>query len=317
MKNYFEEFIDINGIRQYFLHYPGSADTVIIFMHGGPGQSEAYFSYLTAPTTAYCTFVFYDQRGTGKTQAENKSSTDDITISTLIEDLKETVCYIRKKYAPSRVILLGHSWGTILGMEYLKKYSNTVSAYIGMGQVVNFMQGEKIGFEYCRQQIERANKKSDLKKLDRLENYPFNINEKNASAIFGKMRMLQMKYKLAGYSKGNGKMFSMLLKSPVFSLRDVPSLLLSAGKSKNLMQYLLTYDTSGYTNFDIPIFFICGRNDWQVPSVLAEKYFSSISAPAKNLFWIENAGHLTDIENSSDYHAAVKSICQNVHELVH
>jgi pimeloyl-ACP methyl ester carboxylesterase len=70
-KNFFEEYVPINGIRQYFLHYPASDGEVMLVIHGGPGQSEVPFAYYAEPEPAVYTAVYYDQRGAGKTLREH------------------------------------------------------------------------------------------------------------------------------------------------------------------------------------------------------------------------------------------------------
>jgi len=40
----------------------------------------------------------------------------------------------------------------------------------------------------------------------------------------------------------------------------------------------------------------------------AAKYFEKINAPQKGLYWIENAGHATDIDNPADFCKAAKEV---------
>ena len=44
------------------------------------------------------------------------------------------------------------------------------------------------------------------------------------------------------------------------------------------------------------MFFILGRHDEHVPSVLAAEYFRQIEAPAKRLYWLERSGHYPPFE---------------------
>ncbi len=88
MKAFTEEYILINGIKQYFLQYPvENSSEVVLFLHGGPGSSEAHFVYKTIKQNLPYSFVYYDQRGTGKTQSKNKSNPQDISLEALIWEL--------------------------------------------------------------------------------------------------------------------------------------------------------------------------------------------------------------------------------------
>ena len=267
MDIFFEEYVNINGIEQYFIHYPKKSNTTLLFLHGGPGESEAYFLYKMHSKTQNYNLVYYDQRGTGKTQSKNKSKDKDITIEKLLIDLKETINYVKLKYNSKYIILLGHSWGSVLGIEFIKKFPNLVSAYIGMGQVVNFKIGEKTGFDYCYDIVQKSNNQKYIKKIEKLKNYPFIINKNNAFEIFKNFREIQVKYKLAGYYEGNDKLNKIIKQSPIYSFKDMfnpNSLILN----QNIIYYLIDYDTSKFTNFNIPMFFICGANDWQVPTYM-------------------------------------------------
>lgn len=308
MEKFYEEYVQINDIKQYFLHYPNESDFVILFLHGGPGQTEAQLSYKTVLPERAFSVVYYDQRGTGKTQQKNKSKPTTITLTTLLSDLKETIEYVRKKYPNKKLILLGHSWGSILGMEYIKQYSDTVDAYVGMGQVVCFKEGEKVAYEHC---YALATDK-DKRKLAAIEDYPNCIIAENVNQKCPKFRKIQAKYNLTGYSGGNSKLSKIFMKSPIFKLADIFTMLKSMKDNITLLNYLAEYDTSSYTELSIPTYFICGENDWQVPSVVAEKFYNRISAPDKELYWIKDAGHLTDLDNPTEYNKVLTLICERL-----
>lgn len=306
MDAYYEEYAQINDIKQYFLHYPNDSDTVVLFLHGGPGQTEAQLSYKTVFPNRPFSVVYYDQRGTGKTQSKNKSKPDTVTLETLLSDLKETVRYVRNKYPNKKLILLGHSWGSILGMEYIKDHSDTVDAYVGMGQVVNLKEGERAAYEHCY----RIASEKDKKKLAEISNYPDCVTKDNINKIMPKFRKIQAKYRMMGYSGGNAKLAKIFMKSPIFSFKDFFQMANSMKQNVNLLNYLLDYDISERTEFSVPIYFICGEKDWQVPSVVAEKYFDKIVTCDKELFIIKDAGHMTDLDNPEEYNRALAKICE-------
>ncbi|MCM1533828.1 MAG: alpha/beta hydrolase [Corallococcus sp.] len=255
-----------------------------------------------------CGVVYYDQRGAGKTQLKNKSKPSEITLETLLEDLRETVNYVRTIYPDKKLILLGHSWGSILGIEYVKKFPETVDAYVGMGQVVDFKRGERVAYEHCFE-LACGN---DKRKLSKIGDYPNSVTEENVNEKCLKFRKIQAKYGLTGYSGGSGKLAKIFIKSPVFRFPDISVMRKAMTVNINLLKCLANYDASGYTSFALPVYFICGKNDWQVPSVVVEEYFGAVSAPDKKLFWIEDAGHLTDLDNPIEYNNALREICERL-----
>lgn len=308
MEKFYEEYVKINDIQQYFLHYPIESDFIVLFLHGGPGQTEAHLSYQTVLPNRSFSVVFYDQRGTGKTQSKNKSKANTVTLDALLQDLKETVTYIRRQYPNKKLILLGHSWGSILGLEYVKRYADTVDAYVGMGQVVNFKCGERVAYEHC---YALASNK-DKKKLSKIKDYPDTMTFENANKMCRNFRKIQAKYNLMGYRGGNRKLVKIYFKSPIFQMKDVFAMMHSSKINLHLLKCVLEYDTSNVTNYSIPIYFICGENDWQVPSIVVEKYFESISAPDKKLYQIKDAGHLADLDQPEQYNEVLESICNRM-----
>lgn len=59
------------------------------------------------------------------------------------------------------------------------------------------------------------------------------------------------------------------------------------------------------TRFDAPIVFMLGRHDWQVPAVLAARYFDRIQAPAKRLIWFEGSAHTPPFEEPEHFNRVV------------
>jgi len=307
VKGYKEEYKEINGITQYFLHYPIEKNEVAVFLHGGPGQSEVLFSHCLRPYWDFCSIVYYDQRGVGRTQQVSYSKPEDITIESLIADLKQTIQYIKEKYRTERIVLIGHSWGTILGTMYIQKYPEDVMCYIGYGQVIDSLRGEKIAYDKVKEAIENRGKKRDIVKLNALGNYPDCVVTDKSVELILKLRFLQSKY---GYTSSYRKAFMTAIKSPLFSLKDISSLSVSKifELNVNLLDVLLNFNIWDTAEYQVPVFYVLGRNDWQTPSVLAAEYFNKIIAPKKGCLWIENAGHLTDVDNPPQFCKAIKSI---------
>ncbi|MCL2035676.1 MAG: alpha/beta hydrolase [Oscillospiraceae bacterium] len=304
-RDYTEEYIEINDITQYFLHYPSPQKEVAIMLHGGPGQSEAHLAYSLRPYWDFCNVVYYDQRGAGKTQIKNKSKPDSITLEALMADLKQTIQYVKGKYQTDRIILIGHSWGSILGTEYILKYPDDVICYIGYGQVVDLLRGEKIGYEKLKDSIERKGAKKDIKKLKAFGDYPYGAVAKGFMKTAMAFRKMQAKH---GYAPDTAKVRELVLKSPIFSLNDIFPMLKSLKTNKNLMDIFLQHRIWDKIKYQIPVYYILGRNDWQTPSILVAEYFDKIDAPKKGIYWVEDAGHLTDVGNPEGFCKSVKEI---------
>jgi len=273
-------------------------------LHGGPGSSTALFAHNLKQHWDFCSFVYYDQRGTGRTLKKNKARAEDLTLDIMIADLKETISYVKKKYQTDKVILLGQSWGSVLGTQYVLKYPDDVICYIGNGQVVDIRREMKVSYDKLKETLENKGAKGDIKRLNALGDYP-NVDIDNYTNRLIRFLKLQSKH---GQALNIPKIMKTVFKSPIFKFSDIYYLAKGSKLNTMLGETLLEYNIQNITEYPVPMYYVLGRDDWQVPSTVAAEYFEKINAPQKGLYWIENAGHVTDVDNTADFCKAVKEI---------
>lgn len=311
MKKYKEEYITIHNHPHYLIHYLGKTeDPVVLYLHGGPGQSEALMvDVADDPLNRSFTMVYYDQRGAGRTRLKNKM--DKPSIDELKADLYEIVQYLKKLYHKERIILLGHSWGSVLGSIYALHHPQDLVAYIGCGQLINMQENEHYAYDVLRQSIQSANNQNDMQKLMALGDYPGKGYSKVAYVNMGKFRQLQGKYGLG--MKIDMKLIKMALKSPVMNARDILLFLTPNPTVDNLMSFLYSFNLRdyGYT-YQVRVYYILGELDQQVPIELSQAYFDKIEAPKKKSFMIPDAGHLMFIDNTLAYREALMEIVEEL-----
>ncbi|MDY3850165.1 MAG: alpha/beta fold hydrolase [Bullifex sp.] len=120
-------YIDVNGIKQ-FIRIRGDDGTnpVMIFIHGGPASPMGYVSsFFQKELESKLTIINYDQRVSGRTYYAN-GCTSDADIETLLADLDSIVDYARTRFAQDKVMITGHSWGTVLGSIYVQRHPEKV-----------------------------------------------------------------------------------------------------------------------------------------------------------------------------------------------
>ncbi|MCL2619341.1 MAG: alpha/beta fold hydrolase [Defluviitaleaceae bacterium] len=306
--SYIEEYVPINGINQYFLHYPSDHEEVVLMLHGGPGSSTAMGGHTLKEYWDFANLVYYDQRGTLKTLKRNVVKRGELNIDTLLEDLRQTIAYIKEKYQTNRIILWGQSWGSVLGTQYVLKYPSDVFAYVGNGHVVDTRREMRASYDHLRQTLETKGAKGDLKKLDALGDYP-NVSLENYNNHMFRFGRLQSKH---GQAINVSKLLRVALKSPVFKLTDLPMYMKSIKANKDFQDSLADYTIWDITQYDLPVYYILGRDDWQTPSTTAAEYFEKINAPHKKLYWVEDAGHITDIDNPKGFCDVMREIVEEL-----
>jgi len=302
-----EEYVSINGINQYLFHSGTKYDNpVMLFLHGGPGGAASLCSYVYQEKWEdIFTVIHWDQRGAGKTLTNNPDKYP--TIELMLSDLFEIIQYLKKKYNKQKIIILGHSWGSVLGSIFIKKYPEEIAYYIGVGQVIGFMENERVGYQKVKAVIIEANDKKTLKKLEAIGDYP---GEKYDDKFMGKctkMRRIQGKYNLA--VKMDLSIFITAFKSPIFKFSDLSALIKGFKANEKTLEFLGTFDLKlEPAEYKVPIYYILGENDWQTPYVIAQEYFNTINAPNKSFYLIPNAGHMTMLDQPQLFFEALLEI---------
>ncbi|MGH4137094.1 alpha/beta fold hydrolase [Clostridium sp.] len=98
------------------------------------------------------------------------------------------------------------------------------------------------------------------------------------------------------------------LSSPEYSLIDIINRIRGSKQSlKMLWLKLLEVDLSKTaTQFEIPIYFIEGKYDYNAPFPLVHDYYESIKAPKKDLIWFEKSAHFPQWEEPKKFHTLLK-----------
>ena len=294
------EFATINGMQQYLLHCQSETAQapVLLFLHGGPGMSEAAFAYAVQQGwQAFYTVVHWDQPGAGKTLTKNKNTYPDM--EELLGHLHGVVQYLKQKYSTEKVVLLGHSFGSVLGSLYALHYPQDVLCYIGAGQVVSLAENERAGYQKVKELIVAAQNQRDLKKLTAIGPYPQPAYDKAMVKKIQGVRMLQGKYKIG---MEFGPILKTMLKSPIFQLSDLGSLVKGLSNNRALVDFLFSHSLANESLvYQVPVYYLLGDRDFQAPYPVAQAYFETIQAPQKQLWMVENAGHFMMLDQPAAF----------------
>ena len=141
--------IEINGTKlEVMIRGADKSNPIVIFVHGGPGCSEIpYVRKYQDLLEEHFTIVHYDQRGSGKS-FHFFEDYSNITTDKHVDDLLALTEYVKKEFFQEKVILIGHSFGTYIGLKASSKNPEKYAAYIGIGQVSNNAISEMDSLEY-------------------------------------------------------------------------------------------------------------------------------------------------------------------------
>ena len=288
-------YVPIGGIEQW-IQMRGAPDApVLLYLHGGPGGTSVPVSEAWKPWEEHFTVVHWDQRGAGRTFARNgESGCGHLTVGRMVEDALEVVEYLTATSRRPKILLMGHSWGSVLGVRVIRRRPELFSAYVGTGQLVNKRRNEEWNYQWQIARAEQSGNAQALSALRAIGPPPFADREG--------IKTLRQWADVLAEGDGDAVQPRPTPVAPDYSRDEVPALMKGAEFSRReLFDELETIDlpSLGLT-FDIPFFLFHGACDQATPIGLAEEYFAAIQAPHKEFVRFEGCHHFVVMNRPRD-----------------
>lgn len=297
------EPVVINGVKQWLLIRGNDLSRpVLLYLHGGPGESLIPFAHAaTGELVKKWIVIYWEQRGTGMSYNQN-IPLKTMNINQFVDDAKKVTDYLKNRFHKEKIYLLGHSWGSVLGILTVRKYPGDYYAYIGVGQVINQPLLHRGRLDWVKEQILKYGtpaEKSNLQKMalqktvgiEWIRKYGgvvHNISPYDMYQIMRNSPYYPEKYTDELYSKGvaiSGNLFKEAWK--IDFLKQAPEL-------------------------RTPIYFFLGRYDYTTPTKPVEEYFHILKAPYKEIIWFEKSAHRMDIEEPEKFQNAIMKIAESL-----
>ncbi len=162
--------LQLGGVKQTVILRGVSADNpVLLFLHGGPATSEFNLIRKSCPKLEEIfTVAHWEQRGAGLSFSEDVTA-ESMTTAQMVEDAAELAAYLSARFEQPQIYVMGHSWGTFLGIKLVHKYPALFVAYIGFGQVSSFLRSEQVGYDWL---VGRLKEEGDQENLEVFSAYP-------------------------------------------------------------------------------------------------------------------------------------------------
>ena len=286
-------YIRIGGIDQWVqIRGQDRSNPVVLCLNGGPGASWIPLTLWFAPWETDFTVVQWDQRGEGKTlEATGSSISSTMSIPRMVQDGIEVAEYLHNHLDTRRVILLGHSWGSILGTQMVKQRPDLFSAYVGTGQVSDMKRSLKLAYSETLRRARTVGDAKAVRDLERIGPPPY------ADSDFGKIPVLFKwlgAYAPASDQEALTSLGPVVLTAPTYSFRDIyyRNLGFTAVPTPQLYDAMLSTDLATLgSDFKVPIFFFQGTDDDITLASLAKSYFDMLTAPHKEFVPFAGGGH--------------------------
>jgi pimeloyl-ACP methyl ester carboxylesterase len=293
--------VELNGYPQWLLiRGQDVSRPVLLFLHGGPGESNMWTAHYTMKELEqHFVCVNWDQRGTGKSFRPGPPP-KTMTIDQFVKDTIALIELLRARFGRQKVLLLGHSWGSILAMKVAAARPDLLYAVIGMGQVVDGKGGEDLSYQYV---LERAHAEHNRKAIRILEQ----LGDSDTFRKDGKFvqRRWLVRYGGMMHALDTGAVVSILLDAPECSIGDcIRGLTMRDMKfscrrmGDEIMGVNLLHEIP---ELYVPVVFFAGSYDYTTPYVLVEQFYASLHAPYKKLIWFEHSAHMPHMEEPAKF----------------
>ncbi|MBZ5632904.1 MAG: alpha/beta hydrolase [Acidobacteriia bacterium] len=307
-------FVRIGGVDQWIVIRGQNRDNpAILMLHGGPGAASSALEQLFFPWEREFTVVQWDQRGAGKSFSSGRATA---SIDLMVHDALEISEYVRRRLQKNKLILLGHSWGSVLGVHMLKARPDMFHAWVGTGQIMNMQKNEVVAYARV---LAKARARGDKNAIDALEKSgapPYHqIQQMGLERRWAMQYESGLEYK---FPTGPQLLLEELLTAPDYSLNDVVNYIRGvvdgdAFFGETLDGPMMRIDLPALgTDFSMPFFVVQGADDDITPAALAQEYFDQVTAPRKAMLLIPDAAHMALMTRSDRF---LQFLLTNVRQL--
>lgn len=277
--------VDINGSRQKLLIQSDDlSNPILLYIHGGPGDPAMMFSHLYSDSLKRSfIFVNWDQRGSGLSWQEGMAESE-ISEDQIYNDALELSRHLIKKYKKDKIYILGHSFGSIIGLKLAYRHPELFHAYIGMGQVLDWNRSVGFTKKWLKNKVLEAGDDEGLKRLESVNVPP-----------------MDMVIQYGGHTHTPVDFDSIMKASPYYFEGYIDL----KNKARDTVQKCVARNGSSdglslieIKELKVPVYFFEGRYDHVTacaPELILE-FFDKLQAPVKEIVWFENSAHLPNLE---------------------
>ncbi|HWG16487.1 MAG TPA: alpha/beta fold hydrolase [Acidobacteriaceae bacterium] len=291
-------FVPIGGIEQWVtIRGQDRSNPVLLFVHGGPGDVTSLFSlpYFYSWEKKF-TVVEWDQRGAGRTFGKSGPSVKPtMTLDRIAQDGTELAEYLCKHLGKRKIVVVAHSFGTILALKMVQMRPELFAAYVGTGQVADETRDYTVAYGALLKKAEGLHNDEAMEELKAVGPPPYKDGRGYQVQRKWSNRFEHADTFLAGT-------MTLSLSAPGYTVRDV----LDDFDGQSFSGEALVPQARSQTmrdlglQFKVPMFFFEGTEDFTTPTALAREYLQALHAPVKEFVPVPG-GHFAVFMNSDEF----------------
>jgi pimeloyl-ACP methyl ester carboxylesterase len=291
-------YVHLGGIDQWIsIRGEHRENPVLLFVHGGPGDVTNPWSFVYfAAWEKYFTVVQWDQRGAGRTlRKAGPSIAPSMTLDRMAQDGIELSEFLKRHLGKDKIVLVAHSFGSILALRMVRTRPELYYAYVGTGQVGDETRNYSVAYTALLDKAQATGNQQALAELRRVGPPPYPNEE-------GYQVQRTWSNRFEGADRFILGTVGLALLAPGNSVQDVNDW----SDGQKLSGERLVSQAESATpkelglDFRVPIFFFQGTEDFTSPTALARQYLDTIKAPRKEFVPI-SGGHFAVFMNSDQF----------------
>ncbi|WP_284645729.1 alpha/beta fold hydrolase [Paenibacillus silviterrae] len=294
------EKISIGGVDQWItIRGQDLNNPIFLYLHGGPGHGEINSNPRFKELEKRYVVVNWEQRGSGKSFSPHLP-VESLNVEQYLSDTHEMVEYIKNRFKRDKIYLVGHSWGSLLGMIEISRHPDSFYAYVGVGQFVDVTKADQIGYDYTLYKAKELGHQAAIDELKTIGRPPY--DSFNTFLRFRKW-----------LAPMGGIFFSPTYIQEVM----IPDIMNATeythdekGQYELSEELLLTKIVPELPKYNllhmihevkVPVYFVAGKHDYNTPLQLVEQFNSQLVAPHKEVVVFENSGHAPNYEEELQF----------------
>jgi pimeloyl-ACP methyl ester carboxylesterase len=295
------------------------SDVIIVVVHGGPGGSSYYLSYLTEMKDIEGSYAvaYWDQPLTGASQGNRIG----FSVDEIADGLRKVVATLKYRYGDNKkIVLFSESWGGIITTSFLLKRKNQdmVSGWINSDgpHDFNLMDREIIRMAIAVGEEEIA-KGKNVNRWTTIVNYCKNNDPTNNYEVSKELNELlgDAEYLIDTVVKVNFETLPIFWsemkdnKAPFTAM--VFNLLSNGLNGVEKDAYAKNY-TKSVSSIRLPLLLLWGKYDFIAPPAVADSLYQTVQSPQKRMVLLERSVHNGFLQEPDVYWPAFRQFLEDL-----